>query len=447
MGIYRKMVGQSQVLRLRTAGISARSHKATTTLTDRAASALAVACGMNLNGVASMAFNLEQAVSIVMLLASLYLMMRCWRFVWSAPMKLMAATIVTWLILGTLLYDPRLSVYEPTIFYLPNLSSVLIIGAIAGYTASLADEVSKLRWLASVRNIFVVSSLSVWASPLLYKYYVNLPLSADPQNGTFRMGGFFANPNEAAIVSVIALALLLVQPVRIFALQVLLLCVAIGATVLTFSKTGMSCLVILLAFFAARRFKGYALFLAPILAALILLMMQDPRSFIETAIENPVIGLSQSQKSRLRAVGDILSGQINEKTTTHRSAQWNIVISRAWDVFPLGNGLGSANAVKGGIREGAGGWLGVHNTFLMLWGEAGIMPPLLLIWLLVTLILQSMRRRLVVVQVGLFILVVDMMATHTALATRYHNLLLGLVIGAASLRTRSLLPPTRRPVP
>jgi len=396
-----------------------------------AARALAVACGLNLNGVASMAFGVDQIVSIVMLLSSAYLMRKYWRFVWSLPMTLVVATIVTYLMLGTLFYDFRLSIFEPERFYQPYLCGVLIMAAVAGYTASLADESSYRRWLVFVRNVFVLSSLSVWASPLLYKYYVNLPDSAVEE----RMSGFFGNPNEAAMASLIAVTLLLVQPVRVFTIQVLLLCAGIGAIVLTFSKNGMSCLAVVLALFAARQLKGYTLLVVPILATLGLLIIQDAQGFIGPIIENPVLELNQEQKNRLFAIGNILSGQINEQTTTQRSVLWHVVIARAWDVFPLGSGIGSANNVIGGIIQ-KDQWLGVHNTFLMLWGEAGILPPLLLISALVTLILRSIRRRLIVVQVGLFILVADMMSYHGALTLRYHNLLFGLLIGATSLRVR-----------
>lgn len=129
------------------------------------------------------------------------------------------------------------------------------------------------------------------------------------------------------------------------------------------------------------------------------------------------------------AVADILSGRIDNETSTGRTYLWGLVLERAWDHFPHGSGLGSAHNIIGGVM-GYSDWLGVHNTLLMFLGEGGALPAAFLLGSVIALttpILLTSRPRLLA-QV-LLLLLVDMMATHTALATRYHNMMLAFLCG------------------
>jgi hypothetical protein len=396
---------------------------------DVAARGLAAACALNLNGVFSMAFDLGQAASIVMLVTSLSLIIKCGKAAWSTPFALMVFAIVSYLALASIFFDPLQTVYEPEKFYQAYGVSILIIWAMAGYTASLEPWLRLDNFLRFLRNIFLVSAASVWASPILYKYYVNLPLSAEQ-----RMGGFFANPNEAAIASVIAVALVLGLPFRSRLLQLPLLLMAVGAVTLTFSKTAMSCLVVILAWHLFQRVKGAMLFILPFVAVLAIAAIQDAEDILTMVVENPLIDLDQTQKNRILAVGDILGGGIDERTSTGRTHLWALVLERAWDRFPLGSGIGSAHNVIGGIVENDA-WQGAHNSFIMMLGESGPLPAVLLVASMVTLFVAVMRSPLGrILTPCVFALVIDMIATHGALATRYHNLMLAVALGWAAHR-------------
>ncbi len=405
---------------------------------DVAARSLAAACALNLNGVVSMTFDLGQVASIIMFVTSLYLILKRGHAAWSPPLTLLFLALVSYLILASIFFDPLQTVYEPEKFYQAYGGSVLIIWAMAGYTASLDPALQLESFLRFLRNVFLLAAASVWASPILYQYYVNLPLSAQQ-----RMSGFFGNPNEAAMASLIAVALVLGAPFRNRLLQISLLLMAMGAIALTFSKTAMSGLVVILAWHVFQRAKGAMLFILPIAAVSAIVVIQDVD--VPTMIaENPWIELDQSQKNRILAVGKILGGEIDENTSTGRTYLWGLLIEKAWDRFPLGSGIGSAHNVIGGIVENDV-WQGAHNSFIMVLGEAGPLPAALLAASIITLLLALMRNR--IGQAGLsclFILVIDMMATHGALATRYHNLMLAVVLGLVAHRRLATL---RRPQP
>ncbi len=391
---------------------------------DWPARALVIMCVLNLNGVFSMMFDVGQVVSLGMLVAAVVLVVGTGRYAWSRPFSLLVAAITTYLIFGLLFYDHLVSV-EPASKYIQTyFNTILIVWAIAGYVASLEAGTRLARFLTFIRNIFLVSAASVWASPILYEYYVNLPFSAQQ-----RMGGFFGNPNEAAMVSVLAVALTLALPFKSRIIQLGALGMASIAVFMTFSKTGMSCLVVILAWHLVRSAKGLGLALLPLGAVIAIAIIQEPTSILEAIAENPMLELDQSQKGRILAIGQILGGQLDQQTTTGRTYLWQIVIGRAWDNFPWGGGLGSAHHVVGGLLE-RNVWQGAHNTFLMMWAEAGVLPAFLLMAAVLAALVSSIYySRGQIELTSLAILCVDMMATHTALGTRYHNVVLATILG------------------
>jgi O-Antigen ligase len=396
---------------------------------DLAARALAAACVLNLNGVFTMAFDLGQAASIVMLFTSILLIFKCGRAPISAPMLLLTTAMGSYLLLATFFFDPLEAVFEPGKFYQAYFGGILIIWAIAGYVASLPPGPRLGQFLRFVRNAFLVSAASVWASPLLYQYYVNLPLSAEQ-----RMGGFFANPNEAAMASLLAIALMLGIPFRLKLLQIPLLLMAAGAVILTFSKTAMSALVLILAWHLLQRARGAMLILLPVAAFFAVVAIQDLDEVLTAIVENPVIELSDAQKSRILAVSKILSGEINESTSTGRTYLWGLVFEKAWDRFPLGSGLGSAHNIVGGVLQNDT-WQGAHNTLIMMMGESGPLPPALLLAAMAALFVAILRSSVGLMEMPcLFVLMADLMATHTALSTRYHNLMLAVMLGLIANR-------------
>ena len=73
----------------------------------------------------------------------------------------------------------------------------------------------------------------------------------------------------------------------------------------------------------------------------------------------------------------------------------------------------------------------------MLLGEAGPLPMILLIAALITLAKASTRSlKSQLIYFSLFVLIIDMMATHGTLGTRYHNLMLAVLLGLTADRVK-----------
>ncbi|WP_439603097.1 O-antigen ligase family protein [Devosia sp.] len=404
---------------------------------DLAAKLVVVICALNLNGVFSMALGVEQAASLVMLAACLLLIWRRGRTAGHVSFLLFVASIAGYLLLGGLATGPASTPYPPEKYYATYGATIVLTWAIVGYISSL-DGPARTEFLIFTRNTFIVAAASVWVSPLLYQLYVNLPLSSEQ-----RAGGFFANPNEAATAAVLALVLTLALPFRQLSIQAAMLLMATGAVFLTLSKTGMSLVVVLIVWHLVRNLRGPAIAVALICAAAAIATIQDPRVVLEAIAEQQYVEFDSYQKGRILAVADILGGQINETTTTRRTILWSMATERASQQVLLGNGLGTAHYMVGGLFEN-GEWMGAHNTILMLWGESGPVPALLFLAAIAAAVAACIKYRLWAVELTcLGVLAADLMATHSALATRYDNLVLAIVLGliSAAARARSDIAP------
>ncbi len=420
-------------------------------LTDLLAKSLVVATAMNLNGVMTMAFGVGQAVSLLMLASALYLAAKYGRFAMNATMVIMLVTVAGYLVLGTIYTPPEMPLSRIAAQYQTYLGTVLIILAMGGYVVHVEFTGQLGGFIRFVRSTLLVSALSVWASPVLYRFYVNVPPSFEN-----RMSGFFGNPNEAGIIGAAALSLVLAMPYRNKLLQAAAVALAVGAIALTFSKTAMMIGVLLLALAAIRAFRGVALVLAPAVAMMAIMMVQQPREVFDAIADQTVIELSAEQQRRVRGLGDLMTGEVNADVTTGRLDLWGIGIARAEEILPNGSGLYSYHFLEGGEYTGEY-WLGVHNAFLMFWGEGGLFVGLLFAGFVVVLAWSSVRRSIYGFE-SFFVLTLfaQFMATHSALALRYTNLLIGLIIGlsvvaasrAAKQRQaearRSVSPPPQR---
>ncbi len=394
---------------------------------DAIARMLTAICLLNINGVMWMAFDQEALASIAMLGPAVLLVVFAGRHAWSLPFSLVVGAITTYLAFGAFFMGTSSEADDMAQYVRAYGGTLVILWAVTGYTASLVDNDKRLlSFLRFVRNTLLLGAASVWFSPVLYQYYVNVPLAFSFEE---RLGGFFANPNEAAMVAVFAVVFVKEVPFSNRLLGWLALAMALIAVFLTLSKTGITCVIVYLAWSVMRKAKrsGVALLLPIVIMAI--LLVQDLEGVLRYITENPVLQLETAQQNRVLEIGDVFSGQINEKTTTGRTYLWQLAAARAWEAFPSGNGLGSAHQMAGGLFQNDG-WLGAHNTFLMIWCESGILPTILLIAAMVWTLSNTLRHPLwhLILPISI-VLLTDMMATHTALLTRYHNLIMALILG------------------
>lgn len=400
---------------------------------DVAGKALVLVCAWNLNGVLWLTLDLDQTASSIMLVASAYLVVRCGK-VASLPLSLLIAALCSYLIFATAFTGPQTESVPQITLFISYAGTILLLWGMTGYVAGLS-QYARHQFLRFVRNVLILSASSVWLSPFLYQYYVNLPLSASQ-----RMGGFFVNPNEAAYISLLALAFTLFVPYSRRLLNIAATLLAAGAIVLTLSKTGMSTLVLVFGFYFVRKVRGWGVLLLILLTLFALTLAQDMRWLVSAVVEQPLFDFDSFEKARILAVADILQGQIDDQTSTGRTIVWALAFDRAWSNFPFGSGLGSGHYLVGGILEN-NVWQGAHNVLLMMWLEGGIVPPLLVFAALATAIwLLFHARRPPFELTCMLILVAQMFAGHTALSTRYHNLALAIVLGLQVTAAKRLNP-------
>jgi hypothetical protein len=255
----------------------------------------------------------------------------------------------------------------------------------------------------------------------------------------YRMAGFFGNPNEAGFAAAAALALVLGLPYRSRILNLVATILCAVAIALTFSKTALIVGIVIVAIATLRFLRGPALLLTPIIALMIIQTVQQPREVFDTLANQTVVELSADQKRRLREVGYVLSGDLTDAATTGRTVVWGIGVERIMEALPAGYGLGSFHFLQGGVYARGGAserahWHGVHNAFLMYFGEGGFIVGLLFISFFAALIVKAaMGASLRFEWLWIAVLLAASMSTHGVLALRFVNLMIGVLIGVLSL--------------
>ncbi len=205
--------------------------------------------------------------------------------------------------------------------------------------------------------------------------------------GGLRASGLFASPNLAGVHSNFTLAFVLffiLQSKRFSLLFVATVPIVLYAGVLTFSKATMlvsgtlvSLFVIynLMFFFKIgnKSKKRFIVFLVVVCGGLVVSAPQ---------IKQAAGTLNYLQFKRLTEVAAIAQGEVNEETTTDRSVAWKEAITMISKNPILGYGLSSFHNLPK-FR------LGTHNTYLMIWGEGGIVPFMTLLVFVLTVFYRS----------------------------------------------------------
>ncbi len=289
--------------------------------------------------------------------------------------------------------------------------------------------------------------------------------SFDPPTGygsdVFRFDGFFWNPNEAAMASVLLLNFVLYRPWNQRLLNWFAVAVAPAATFLTLSKTGAALLLVSLLLFLWIRRQWVVLAVVPV-AALLVLSSARPildayeEQIVEVFItdryrqewqegrqqsEQPLTG---SARDRIDDAVDFFSGEFTTSALGPRGILWSLGIARIRDTFPHGSGFGSFHALEGGVFAaqishpvfGRGQWHGVHNMYLMVAGEAGFVVFALLVfchgWLLARAWLSSRDDGLPFAIIA--VTLIGWSATHNFLGNRYYVVAFAVAVGLLARR-------------
>jgi O-antigen ligase len=396
--------------------------------------------GLNLNGAFLLFLGTEALLSPFILLLTIVMCVKYARFdKITTNYLLFTLTIASYLVFGAL--AGVLASNLQTRYITSYGATVVLVSAIYFWLASL-DEAALTRILVILRNILLLSCLLVILSDVIRPFQV-LPEVAgvDPDQiiqgveSADRASGLFENPNEAAVIALYCIVLVAALPSSRVLVRLLQGGIAVTALIMTFSKTGMLVLLLLTGFFilTRRSFATLVFSALGIVAAF---------SVLWFVFDNDLLNLSIEQRERLSDVLNLAGGEFNTRSTTGRNVLIELGFDRISGSFPWGAGLGEFHAMEGGLRKNAGGielneWLGIHNTYLMILGEGGLVPLVMLVTFLASLLTRGMRAPHRTIVFGFtIVLMADMLVGHHVLLLRFANVVIAVILALLALSPR-----------
>ena len=409
---------------------------------------MSVICLVNLNDFARMLFGVERLFSELLLVCCLVVLTGLLRVrpfeALGASGVLILATLASYVCIGMAMdivnaSDPQ---WEAVSYLVRHLQSILLILATAVGTRAVWNRIGGERLLKAILLVVLATCALVVASPWLIEIYVVQPFDLGG-----RFYGSFSNPNEAAVVCgfAAALALAFLRTGRAPLLAGGGLALALAALALTFSRTVWLAMPVVLAHALLasrprerRRLAG-ALVLAGVLAA------------------PPVVRLGaeslQDPYGRMR-VEQLLQAfsadSLDDIPLGGRDIFWRVGAEKVVEAPLVGNGLGRLHHLEKTWFNAEGKYFGVHNEYLMLWGEAGIIPLVLFVVFLGTLLRRGLGRERGLPLLGAVggwtvIVAIYGVTAHGVLVQRACCFILGLSCAAVAASTSQAEP--RRPEP
>ena len=395
---------------------------------DLAARFLVVAAGLSLNDLFTRAFGVGQMASPAMLAAVAILMMQANARTVALPSLLLIGALSSYIMFGSI-FSVVLGNYAGAFKYVViYTASIIFLISLLTYVSNAESELKIERFLCFTRDIFVISTALILASPILEQILTH---SAGVNDGRFR--GVFSNPNEACYVGIFAWILCAAFPYKDRRLRIIASLAIIAGVICTLSKGGIVLLIMLMIFQSFDLKRPYRTAAFIFLAVITLLMLQNIRYLVSELLVTYSHSFTASQMIRLVQITNLLGGEVNAATTTGRTTLWQLSLERFGSNFPLGGGLGSFHFLVGGIRE-SGVWQGSHNLYLMILGEAGLIPLFFLlsaasVSVATALSLGGWKRQLLLQM--WFVLGINGLSSHNTLEIRYVLVALAITVGLA----------------
>lgn len=308
-----------------------------------------------------------------------------------------------------------------------NLATFLFVSGV--YFFLLIRTNAELDWiLRLLKGILVASCVLVLLSPLLGDH-LNYIAASD------RASGLFENPNEAGVAALTTLVLIYNYPARRNLITFVQSAIALSALALTFSKTCILTLTLLMVIVLIQKRSIWLTCFTICAFGLAAIAL----SYIS---ESDLVHFTYDQRMRIADILSIFGGEISDQTTTGRTDLWAVGIQRIMEQLPWGSGIGTFHSLEGtrrsimypddSSRAIYGAWLGVHNAYLMVLGESGLFPFLLLIGFFLCLFIKASKAPEYSVAVPFGIIIcMDMMASHGSLGFRLVDVILAIAMAIA----------------
>lgn len=242
---------------------------------------------------------------------------------------------------------------------------------------------NKVQFYKFLQLVTIVIGIGNIITIAQYTMQINWVLPNTPSSGEIiilRAYGVYLNPNIAgynAIVGLITSFALLLFYSSTRVLNLLLIVIAIVAGVMTFSKTFfLNCFIVAVIYLYYRR--SYIRYhTIPTIVKSIKYIVLIPLFYFFYAVFNDSELLDEEQLSRLETVFFFLNDTKIDYSGRSELADYGVELIKANPI--IGYGYGSFTVLKDSNKlfDFTYSDLGVHNTFLRIWGEGGIFSFLL----------------------------------------------------------------------
>jgi len=355
------------------------------TILDLCFAGIATIVLSNLNGVLHAVFDVTSGLSIFILIFCIVIIFFLWDYKkLTLPHYVLNFTLMWLLVMGGIMWLFYSHMYNPDADYYrvfrKQAPTIILLYAVYKYTIYAADrgKIIYVLYFVTFSMLFVTLCIPLGALTDIFGGFRKFMF------GGGRSGGLFASPNLAGVHVSFTLALVLfftLNSKRFFWFFLVCIPLVFYAGFLTFSKATLITQIFIVLLFFAYNFTQLFRVKKSVMRRFLLSAFIVLGGFIYfiPQIKEYTENLQYSQLKRLEQTLGLLSGEINEENTTDRAGLWGQAFELIGANPITGYGTGSFHKLPKGD-------LGVHNTYLMVWGEGGIIAIIaLLIFIFVTM--------------------------------------------------------------
>ena len=375
---------------------------------------------LSLNELIFMMTGLKRTISILLMIPASFMIVHYWSYFLQNKIVLMFITPVAVYFLFAVIYGMLSGNIDFSLIPAIFLSSALAISISIHIVKSDNETINDIVELS--KNILLLSTVSIVLSPWYYPYMLELqPLQISGE----RFSGFLSNPNDASLVAIGFLNFVLYRPYNKKIVTILTIILATFATYHTLSKTGMVMYFASFLIFAFWKRKW------TIFSILFIFVLSVPHIYIFLSGTSYTLPLDDSRSYRTEKIARFFSGDISDRNTGDRLTLWYDAIQRIKFDFPHGAGLGTFHRLVDSVYvHSLDDWYGVHNMYLMIFGEAGLVALAVFVACygrLIGLALFSFKDGLPFAVLSIFL--VFFCSIHDSFGIRSQMVILAIVVG------------------
>ena len=319
-----------------------------------------------------------------------------------SPGFLLVATLTSYLFIGlsgALISNPEGYLEDITLPFRVGLAAFIGVATILGASVELR-RLGVEYMLKKILIILTVTCVFILMTPFLFKYVYTMPshLSDVRTISNVRFIGTYANPNLAGGMAcyAVGLALVFLDGNRYRKFATLALILGSMATIVTFSRMAILTLGGLLLLFgissvsSLRSRQGTVIkvfTIALVGGACVLFILTAEFFFLKEEAD------AFSRLVWIRTFGrdfEALEGASARGSINNRRTLWSLGWSKVMESPLFGHGLWQIHHLEDGPKCRMNITCGAHNSFLILWGEAGIIPFLLIVFLIGSLLWKAL---------------------------------------------------------